>query len=33
MPLEESHFQATKKPNIGFVDARYLRVDGLMIFE
>jgi len=24
MTLDESHFQATKTPNTGFVDARYL---------
>jgi hypothetical protein len=33
MPLEESNFQATERPNRGFVDVRYLWVDGLMIAE
>jgi hypothetical protein len=30
MTLEQSHCQATKRPNRVFVDARYLWVDGLM---
>jgi hypothetical protein len=33
MHLEESRFHATKRPNRGFVDARYLSVDGLMTLE
>jgi len=33
MTLEESHFQATKRPNRGFVDARYLWFKGLMTIE
>jgi hypothetical protein len=33
MTLEESHFQATKRPNRGLVNARYLWVEGLTSFE
>jgi hypothetical protein len=33
MNLEESHCQASKRPNRGFVQARYLWVEGLTTFE
>jgi hypothetical protein len=33
MNLEESHCQATIRPNGGFVKARYLWVEGLMTIE
>jgi hypothetical protein len=33
MPLEELLCQATKRPNGGFVNARYLWVEGLTTFE
>jgi hypothetical protein len=33
MTLEESHCQATKRPNRAFVNARYLWVEGLTTFE
>jgi len=28
--LEESHFEVSKRPNIGFVDSRHLWGEGLM---
>jgi hypothetical protein len=31
--LKESQYQVTKRPNRGFVDARYLWVEGLMTIE
>jgi hypothetical protein len=33
MTLEESHCQDTKSPNRGFVNARYVWVEGLMTIE
>jgi hypothetical protein len=33
MTLEESHCQATKRPNRGLVNARYLWVEGHTTFE
>jgi hypothetical protein len=33
MNLEENHCPATKWPNSGFVDARYLWVEGLKTIE
>jgi hypothetical protein len=33
MTLGESHFQPTKRPKRGFVDARYLCVEGFMTKE
>jgi hypothetical protein len=33
MTPEEFHFQGTKMPNRGFLDARYLWVEGIMTIE
>jgi hypothetical protein len=33
MTLEESHCQASKRPNRGFVNAKHLWVDGLTIIQ